>query len=225
MADRRYETLVLIHPEQGEPGSKELGARIRTLIEEQGGTVSQVQEWGAARPRVPRREAAAGVLRAVRVSRHAEGVAGDRAQPEADGPGPAVRLGPSGRERAARRAARRPGVRSGTKPRSRKRADEDVDRHGQRGDEPDMATRTHGRPAASAPARDGTAEGLPLLRRQDHADRLQGLAHARDASCPSAARSSRHASPGPAPGTSGASPSPSSRRARSRCCRTPRVYP
>lgn len=47
MADRRYETLVLIHPEQGEAGSKELLARIRTLIEEQGGTVSQeVQEWG-----------------------------------------------------------------------------------------------------------------------------------------------------------------------------------
>ena len=46
MADRRYETLVLIHPEQGEPGSKELASRIRTLIEEQGGTVSQVQEWG-----------------------------------------------------------------------------------------------------------------------------------------------------------------------------------
>ena len=46
MADHRYETLVLIHPEQGEPGSKELAARIRTLIEEQGGTVSQVQEWG-----------------------------------------------------------------------------------------------------------------------------------------------------------------------------------
>jgi len=46
MADRRYETLVLIHPDQGEPGSKELATRIRTLIEEQGGTVSQVQEWG-----------------------------------------------------------------------------------------------------------------------------------------------------------------------------------
>src|SRR6476620_4292394 len=47
MADRRYETLVLIHPEQGEPGSKELATRIRTLIEEQGATVSQVQEWGS----------------------------------------------------------------------------------------------------------------------------------------------------------------------------------
>ena len=48
MADRRYETLVLIHPEQGEPGSKELAARIRTLIEEQGGTVSQVQSGDSA---------------------------------------------------------------------------------------------------------------------------------------------------------------------------------
>ena len=46
MADRRYETLVLIHPDQGEPGSKDVAARIRALIEEQQGTVSQVQEWG-----------------------------------------------------------------------------------------------------------------------------------------------------------------------------------
>lgn len=46
MADRRYETLVLIHPEQGEAGAKELAARIRALIEEQGGSVSQLQEWG-----------------------------------------------------------------------------------------------------------------------------------------------------------------------------------
>ena len=46
MADRRYETLVLIHPDQGDAGEKELATRIRTLIEEQGGTVSQVQEWG-----------------------------------------------------------------------------------------------------------------------------------------------------------------------------------
>lgn len=46
MADRRYETLVLIHPEQGEPGAKELASRIRTLIEDLRGTVSQVQEWG-----------------------------------------------------------------------------------------------------------------------------------------------------------------------------------
>jgi small subunit ribosomal protein S6 len=46
MADRRYETLVLLHPDQGEPGAKDLTARIQKLIEEQGGTVSQVQEWG-----------------------------------------------------------------------------------------------------------------------------------------------------------------------------------
>jgi len=46
MADRRYETLVLIHPDQGEPGSKEVAGRIKTLIEEQGCPVSQVQEWG-----------------------------------------------------------------------------------------------------------------------------------------------------------------------------------
>jgi len=46
MADRRYETLVLIHPEQGETGAKELTARIRSLIEHQNGTIGQVQEWG-----------------------------------------------------------------------------------------------------------------------------------------------------------------------------------
>src|SRR3954462_11293500 len=46
MADRRYESLVLLHPDQGEPGAKELATRIKTLIEDQGGTVSQVQEWG-----------------------------------------------------------------------------------------------------------------------------------------------------------------------------------
>jgi small subunit ribosomal protein S6 len=46
MVDRRYESLVLLHPDQGEPGAKELTARIQKLIEEQGGTVSQVQDWG-----------------------------------------------------------------------------------------------------------------------------------------------------------------------------------
>ena len=46
MADRRYETLVLIHPEAGEPGAREIGERIKKLIEDQGGTVSQVQDWG-----------------------------------------------------------------------------------------------------------------------------------------------------------------------------------
>ena len=46
MADRRYETLVLIHPEQGEQGAKELTSRIRSLIEEQKGSIGQIQEWG-----------------------------------------------------------------------------------------------------------------------------------------------------------------------------------
>lgn len=46
MADRRYETLALIHPDLGEQGAKELAGRFRSLIEEQGGTVSQLQEWG-----------------------------------------------------------------------------------------------------------------------------------------------------------------------------------
>ena len=46
MAGRRYETLVLVHPDQGEHGAKELANRIRTLIEDQQGTVSQVLEWG-----------------------------------------------------------------------------------------------------------------------------------------------------------------------------------
>jgi small subunit ribosomal protein S6 len=46
MADRRYETVVLIHPDAGEQGAKEVGERIKKLIEDQGGTVSQVQDWG-----------------------------------------------------------------------------------------------------------------------------------------------------------------------------------
>src|SRR5438128_11178331 len=46
MADRRYETLVLLHPDLGEPGAKELAERVKKLIEDQGVTVGQVQEWG-----------------------------------------------------------------------------------------------------------------------------------------------------------------------------------
>ena len=47
MADRRYETLVLIHPDQGEPGAHDVVARIKKLVEEQGSALSQVQEWGS----------------------------------------------------------------------------------------------------------------------------------------------------------------------------------
>jgi small subunit ribosomal protein S6 len=46
MADRRYETLVLIHPDQGEAGVKEITNRIRSLIEGQKGTIGQIQDWG-----------------------------------------------------------------------------------------------------------------------------------------------------------------------------------
>jgi small subunit ribosomal protein S6 len=46
MADRRYESLVLLHPDAGEPGAKEIAERVKKLIEDQGGSVSQVQEWG-----------------------------------------------------------------------------------------------------------------------------------------------------------------------------------
>src|SRR5438046_10244254 len=46
MADRRYETLVLLHPDLGEPGAKELAERVKKLIEDQGGTVGQMQDWG-----------------------------------------------------------------------------------------------------------------------------------------------------------------------------------
>ena len=46
MPNRRYETLILIHPEQGDAGSKDVVARIRQLAENQGAAVSQVQEWG-----------------------------------------------------------------------------------------------------------------------------------------------------------------------------------
>jgi len=30
MADRRYETLVLLHPDLGEPGAKELAERVKS---------------------------------------------------------------------------------------------------------------------------------------------------------------------------------------------------
>ena len=46
MPNRRYETLILIHPEQGDAGSKDVVARIRQLAENQGAAISQLQEWG-----------------------------------------------------------------------------------------------------------------------------------------------------------------------------------
>ena len=47
MANRRYETLVVMHPDLGEPGGKELAAKIRGIIESQeGSSILQVLEWG-----------------------------------------------------------------------------------------------------------------------------------------------------------------------------------
>lgn len=46
MAERRYETLVLVDADQGEAGCKELAARVRALMEGQGCPITQVQEWG-----------------------------------------------------------------------------------------------------------------------------------------------------------------------------------
>jgi ribosomal protein S6 len=69
MAGRRYETLVLIHPDQGEAGAKDVTARIKSLIEDQQGTISQILEWGM-------RELA---YRAVRISCGRRAPARDRA--------------------------------------------------------------------------------------------------------------------------------------------------
>lgn len=47
MANRRYETLVVMHPDLGEPGGKDLATKIRGIIENQpGSTILQVLEWG-----------------------------------------------------------------------------------------------------------------------------------------------------------------------------------
>jgi small subunit ribosomal protein S6 len=46
MPNRRYETLILIHPEQGDAGTKELVARIRQLAEGQGAVIAEVHDWG-----------------------------------------------------------------------------------------------------------------------------------------------------------------------------------
>ena len=46
MADRRYETLLLVEPDLGDAGNTETVARVRSLIESQGGTVAQEHDWG-----------------------------------------------------------------------------------------------------------------------------------------------------------------------------------
>src|SRR4029453_1413314 len=166
MADRRYETLVLIHPEQGEAGSKELAARIRTLIEEQGGTVSQVQEWGLRDLAylVEKQRRAFYVLFEYRAS--SKGL--DEIERNLKLMDPVLRFiavrqaenAPPAAVRPARRPDREEGA--GT---------------------PRPGGGRHcagGGAGAAAASGDGPAEGLPVLRRQDHAHRLQGLTDARD---------------------------------------------
>jgi small subunit ribosomal protein S6 len=46
MAERRYETLLLVRPDQGENGLKDVLARVTSLVTDQGGTVSQEHIWG-----------------------------------------------------------------------------------------------------------------------------------------------------------------------------------
>lgn len=46
MAQRRYETLVVMHPDLGEPGARELATKIRGIIESHDGSILQVLEWG-----------------------------------------------------------------------------------------------------------------------------------------------------------------------------------
>lgn len=46
MADRRYETLLLVDPDQGDAGNTETIGRVRTLIEGQGGTIADEHGWG-----------------------------------------------------------------------------------------------------------------------------------------------------------------------------------
>jgi small subunit ribosomal protein S6 len=43
---RRYETLIVLHPELPEAQIRETIDRAKRLVEESGGTVQEIQEWG-----------------------------------------------------------------------------------------------------------------------------------------------------------------------------------
>lgn len=43
---RKYESVVVMHPDLGEAGSKELTERIRGILESGGAEISNVEEWG-----------------------------------------------------------------------------------------------------------------------------------------------------------------------------------
>lgn len=56
MTDRRYETLVLLHPDLGEAGSHEQVSRVKTLMEDKGANVATCHEWGQRDLAYPVRE-------------------------------------------------------------------------------------------------------------------------------------------------------------------------
>lgn len=43
---RKYESVVVMHPDLGEAGSKEFTERIRAILESGGAQISNVEEWG-----------------------------------------------------------------------------------------------------------------------------------------------------------------------------------
>ena len=43
---RDYETVVVIHPDLGEAGTKELADRVRTILEQGGAQIVKVEDWG-----------------------------------------------------------------------------------------------------------------------------------------------------------------------------------
>jgi small subunit ribosomal protein S6 len=49
----KYETIYIINPEVEEQGIKELVGKFNTLIETEGGKVSETQEWGLKRLAYP----------------------------------------------------------------------------------------------------------------------------------------------------------------------------
>jgi len=56
MPDRRYETLLLLHPDLGEAGAHEQVTRVQSLMEEKGAAITVAHEWGQRDLAYPVRE-------------------------------------------------------------------------------------------------------------------------------------------------------------------------
>lgn len=56
MPDRRYETLLLLHPDLGDAGAHEQVSRVKALMDEKGATVATCHEWGQRDLAYPVRE-------------------------------------------------------------------------------------------------------------------------------------------------------------------------